>query len=103
MRSKPGAGVAERYAWSTARQSGCRTLRPIKRTILKRHHCRRSQNDDTLNMLFVLITQQRMGNRPGRIEPRAVKRRPKPYPFLTKPRPLARENVREHGHPKKIK
>jgi hypothetical protein len=53
--------------------------------------------------LFVLIAQQRVGNRPGRIEPRAVKRRPKPYPLLTKPRQVAREEVRRNGHPKKLK
>jgi len=35
--------------------------------------------------------EQRVGNRPGRIEPRAVKRRPKSYPMLTKSRGLARE------------
>ena len=27
-----------------------------------------------------------VGNRPGRIEPRVIKRRPKPYPLMTKPR-----------------
>jgi hypothetical protein len=53
--------------------------------------------------LFGLMAQQRVGNRPGRIEPRAVKRRPKAYPLLTVPRPLARDNVRENGHPKKLK
>jgi hypothetical protein len=30
-------------------------------------------------------------HRPGRVEPRAVKRRPKPYPLLTKPRREARK------------
>ncbi len=34
------------------------------------------------NTLFVLIAEQRVGNRPGRVEPRAVKRRPKPYSRL---------------------
>jgi len=53
--------------------------------------------------LFVLIAQQRVGDRPGRIEPRAVKRRPKPYPLLTTPRATARAHVRKHGHPKKLK
>jgi hypothetical protein len=53
--------------------------------------------------LLLLMAQQRVGNRPGRIEPRAVKRRPKPYPLLTKPRVQAREEVRKHGHPKKQK
>ncbi|MDP2786576.1 MAG: IS4 family transposase, partial [Pseudomonadota bacterium] len=50
-----------------------------------------------------LIAQQRVGNRPGRIEPRAVKRRAKPYPLLMKPRHQARNDVRRMGHPKKLK
>ena len=53
--------------------------------------------------LFVLIAQQRVGERPGRIEPRALKRRLNNYPLLTKPRAQAREIVRIHGHPKKLK
>ncbi len=61
-------------------------------------------NDEgNLMSLFMLIAQQQVGNRPGRIEPRAVKRRPKPFPLLTKPRPIARENIRKNGHPKKLK
>jgi Transposase DDE domain len=58
---------------------------------------------DRLAGLFFLITQQRVGNRPGRIEPRAVKRRPKPFPLLNHPRYIAREEVRVYGHPKKLK
>lgn len=50
-----------------------------------------------------LIAQQRVGERPGRIEPRAVKRRPKPYPLLTTARVVATAHVRKHGHPKKLK
>lgn len=57
--------------------------------------------DDQLAGLFILIAQQHVGNRPGRIEPRAVKRRPKPFPLLTKPREEAREYIRANGHPKK--
>ena len=60
-------------------------------------------DDDKLYGMFVLIAQQRVGERPGRIEPRALKRRLKPYPKLTKPRAIMREYVREHGHPKKLK
>ena len=57
----------------------------------------------SLLVLYGLIAQQRVGNRPGRIEPRAIKRRPKPYPLLMKPRPRARDDVRIYGHPKKLK
>ena len=62
-----------------------------------------TEDDAKIHGLFVLIAQQRVGERPGRIEPRAVKRRPKPYPLLTKPRAIAREHIRKHGHPKKLK
>jgi hypothetical protein len=41
--------------------------------------------------LLAAIAKQRVGNRPGRMEPRAKKRRPKPYPLLTKPRAQARK------------
>ena len=67
------------------------------------HQASGIDNDDKLYGLFVLIAQQRVGDRPGRIEPRVLKRRPRPYPLLTKPRATARAHVREHGHPKKLK
>lgn len=56
-----------------------------------------------LCLLYGLIAQQSVGNRPGRIEPRAVKRRPKTYPLLMKPRLQARTDVLRHGYPKKLK
>lgn len=55
----------------------------------------------SINALLILIAEPRVGLRPGRLEPRAVKRRPKPFPRLNKPRQLAREEVRKNGHPKK--
>lgn len=60
-----------------------------------------TSNDEMLPELCRLMAQQRVGNRPGRVEPRAVKRRPKPHPLLTKPRQLARQQIRTYGHPKK--
>jgi hypothetical protein len=39
------------------------------------------------------MIRHRIGNRPGRTEPRAVKRRPKKYPLLTKPRPQVRAEL----------
>ena len=58
---------------------------------------------NSMMILLTIMAQQRVGNRPGRIEPRALKRRPKAYPMLMKPRAEARENVRKNGHPKKLK
>jgi hypothetical protein len=41
------------------------------------------------------IAHDEVGNRPDRVEPRARKRRPKPYPLLTKPRKQARDALRK--------
>lgn len=57
----------------------------------------------TLSALLLLIAEQRVGLRPGRVEPRAIKRRPKPFALLTKPRAQARADIRKNGHPKKAK
>ena len=48
--------------------------------------------------LFTLIAQCQVGHRPGRIEPRMRKRRPKPYPWLKVPRAQARRKVQRYGH-----
>jgi len=66
-------------------------------------HPSQSLDDEKLQTLFQLMAQQRVGNRPGRIEPRAIKRRPKAYPLLMKPRDAARAEVKRNGHPKKLK
>lgn len=66
------------------------------------HGGQRSFNHPNLGELFTLIAQRQIGKRPGRIEPRAVKRRPKPFPLLTKPRAEAREGVRKMVIPKSL-
>ena len=48
--------------------------------------------------LFALIAQFQVVHRPGRIEPRMRKRRPKPYPWLKTPKAHARRQVQRHGH-----
>lgn len=60
-------------------------------------------NDHQLYTLMLLMAEQKVGNRPGRIEPRAVKRRPKAFPMLMKPRNEAKLDVQKNGHPKKLK
>lgn len=61
---------------------------------------RRSIQVDHANLvaLYTLLAKKRVGQRPGRIEPRAVKRRPKPFRLLTTPRRTAREIIRKSGH-----
>jgi hypothetical protein len=53
--------------------------------------------------MLALIAKRTVGNRPGRMEPRAVKRRPKPYKLLMKPSAIAKEEILKNGHPKKMK
>jgi hypothetical protein len=48
---------------------------------------------EDLPRLLELIGQKRVGDRPDRYEPRAVKRRPKPYPRLNMPRRKARRLI----------
>lgn len=43
------------------------------------------------------IARDEVGDRPDRVEPRAVKRRPKPYPLLMVPRDEAREALLNAG------
>ena len=53
--------------------------------------------------LLILIAQSRVAHRPGRIEPRQRKRRPKPYPWLKTPRCQARLDIIRFGHPMRPK
>jgi hypothetical protein len=55
-------------------------------------------SDDTLASLLIDAALATMavhvvGNRPGRVEPRAIKRRPKEHALLTKPRDQARADL----------
>jgi len=67
------------------------------------HHQHAAHDAHDTDILLILIAQQRVGNRPGRIEPRNLKRRPKAFPLLMKPRVKARALVKKNGHPKKLK
>lgn len=50
------------------------------------------------DILFRTITQRKVGERPHRCEPRARKRRPKPYQWLKVPRAKARRQIRRYGY-----
>lgn len=53
--------------------------------------------EEHMETLFLLIAKLRVGDRPGRIEPRAVKPRPTALPRLQAPRKEARERIRKCG------
>jgi Transposase DDE domain len=55
------------------------------------------QRDRLWAVMLKAIAGQRVGNRPGRVEPRANKRRPKPQKFLIEPRGVARKRLLENA------
>lgn len=59
-----------------------------------RHHQTHRHRLGARFLMLQSIAYWRIPERPGRIEPRAVKRRPKPQPLLTVPRHIARERIR---------
>lgn len=61
-----------------------------------------AEAEDTAE-LFMLIAHIRVGNRPGRFEPRMLKRRPKQYTLLGAPRWKARRRIARRGHAKKLR
>ena len=64
----------------TAFQDAMRTADPERQTQL-------------WEAMFVAIAHDRVGDRPGRVEPRAKKRRPKQYDLLNCPRDEARNRL----------
>ena len=46
-----------------------------------------------IELRLTYLASHRVGNRPNRLEPRAIKRRPTPHDWLTKPRPAARAEL----------
>jgi hypothetical protein len=54
------------------------------------HLCDPERIERDLPRLVELIGRKRVGDRPDRYEPRALKRRPKPHPLLWMPRKKAR-------------
>ena len=46
-----------------------------------------------IDAMLAIIAYHRVGNRPGRWEPRAQKRRPQTYPLLNEPRDRARDRL----------
>jgi hypothetical protein len=61
------------------------------------------QRQALLNELFATVAADLVPDRPGRREPRAVKRRPKPYPLLTRHRHKFREIEHRDNHYRKKK
>lgn len=62
-----------------------------------------TEDPEKLRAVFEMIGEIQVGDRPGRVEPRACKQRPKPYARLTTTRRKARARIRRRGHGKKLR
>ena len=62
------------------------TLQTLKAFALPLLTCAKNQLPQVIDEMLRAIARHSVGNRPDRVEPRALKRRPKPYDLLNKPR-----------------
>jgi hypothetical protein len=60
------------------------------------------QTEEDITSLITWIAKVRVGNRPGRVEPRLAKARGKPWAKLNEPRAVARRRIQRRGHPKEV-
>lgn len=91
------AQAAEEYQIKPWTISFKGTLQTLKAFALPLLTSAKSKLPEVIEELLLAIARHRVGNRPGRLEPRALKRRPKPYDLLTKPREQARKLEIQNG------
>jgi hypothetical protein len=72
-------------------------LQTLKAFALPLLTCAKSKVPEVIEEMLLAIVRHSVGNRPDRVEPRALKRRPKPYDLLTKPRAKARKLEIQNG------
>lgn len=77
----------------------CLSFTSTKRVLLtfceQLRHCGGKRLSFMFATVLAAIADLKIPHRPGRFEPRAKKRRPKPLPLLTVPRYIVREKIRE--------
>ena len=73
--------------WTISFKATLQTLNAFALPLLT---CAKSKLAEVIEGMLLAIARHSVGKRPGRVEPRALKRRPKPYDLLTKPRDKAR-------------
>ena len=85
------AQAAERHAIEPWTISFKGTLQTLNAFALPMLNCAANQLTSMIEELLLAIARHRVGDRPNRVEPRALKRRAKPYDLLNKPRANARK------------
>jgi hypothetical protein len=73
--------------WTISFKGTLQTLNAFALALLT---CSKNALPDVIDALLLATAHHSVGNRPDRLEPRCLKRRPKPYDLLIKPRAQAR-------------
>ncbi len=74
--------------WKISFKGALQTLNAFALPLLT---CAKSKLPKVIKEMLLAIARHGVGSRPNRVEPRAVKRRPKPHALLNKPRDKARK------------
>jgi Transposase DDE domain len=85
------AQAAEEFViepWTISFKATLQTLNAFARPLMT---CKKGALPEMIAKLLLAIARHRVGHRPDRVEPRKVKRRPKPYDLLKEPRQKARK------------
>jgi hypothetical protein len=85
------AQAAQTYQVEPCSISFKATLQTVKAFALPLLTCTKSKLPEVIDELLLAVARHGVGNRPDRVEPPALKRRPKPYDLLNKPRDQARK------------
>src|SRR5512132_764526 len=93
MRCRSAAPETKRCAVGPQVTMRCRSAHTV-RSFEESHLYDPTRIAADLPRLLELIGKKRVGDRPDRYEPRAVKRRPKPYPRLKIPRRAAKRLIK---------
>jgi hypothetical protein len=91
------AQVAKEFEVEPGTISFKATLQTLRAFALPLLTCAKSKLPEVIEEMLLAIVRHSVGNRPDRVEPRALKRRPKPYDLLTKPREKARKLEIQNG------
>lgn len=74
--------------WTISFKATLQTLNAFALPLLT---CAKNALPEVIEAMLLTIAHHSVGDRPGRLEPRCLKRRPKPYDLLIKPRAEARK------------
>jgi len=78
--------AGQQHALAPTSLSFAATVQPLRMFVTVMAVMGDERREHVYTLLLVLVASEKLRERPHRREPRVKKRRPKPYPWMTKPR-----------------